>query len=76
MNVVHSTSLNLPTPLLFSAHRYTWSRLQAQYVLNQDSSNPVILTSYPQQPTGGDASVASLVEVGVWAIIAKVLLHD
>ena len=34
-----------------------------------------IWPSYPQQPTGEDGSAAALLEVGVWAIIAKVLLQ-
>ena len=40
------------------------------------SDNTVTLTFYPWQPTGGDGSAASLLEVGVWAIIAKVLTVD
>ena len=40
------------------------------------SSNPGTLTKYHWQPTGGDGSAASLLEVGVWAIIAKVLVVD
>ena len=38
------------------------------------TDNTVTLTFYPWQPTGGDGSAASLLEVGVWAIIAKVLV--
>ena len=51
-------------------------RPQAQYVLMIVIPTCDIWPSYPQQPTGEDGSAASLLEVGVWAIIAKVLATD